>query len=414
MGTMISPPPLNVPDAHDRPEVRSLVAAWYAGSIGRRAFIARATAALGSLGAATALLEACGGTTATTAPTTAATRAATTAAGSSPAGAAATTAATAAPTAAAGSATTGTVAATAAATAAPAATTTAGTAATAGTPVAGSAAAGTRPAGSAPAGTAAGTAQASAVATGVPADAVNARTITFKNGTADITAYETRPKTGTPTAAVIVIHENTGLTDHIKDVTRRVAKEGYIGLGIDLLSRVGTTDAFKTPQEATAEINKLSDEQMISDVSAGVAYLNGQGIGAGKVGIVGFCFGGRVVLIAAEKAQGLGAASAYYGPPTGGQPPLRTVDPTKEAANLTCPLMGNYGGMDPAIPVAAVQALETAAKASGKPLDFKIFENAGHAFNNDTRPFNGGVGYLPGPATEAWARTLGWFKKYLA
>lgn len=404
MATMISPPPMHSPDEYDSPEVRSIVAAWYAGSIGRRQFIARASAVLGSLAAATTLLAACGGTTATTAPTIAATRAATTAAGSSTAGAAATTA----PTVAAGSATT----VPAAVTAAPAATTAAGTT-TVGTVAAGSATTGTRPAGSAPSGTAAGTAQVSAVATGVPTDAVNAKTVTFKNGTADITAYETRPKTGTPTAAVIVIHENTGLTDHIKDVTRRVAKEGYIGLGIDLLSRVGTTGAFKTPQDATAEINKLSDEQMISDVNAGVAYLKGQS-GIGKVGIVGFCFGGRVVLIAAEKAQGLDAASAYYGPPTGGQPPLRTVDPTKEAASLTCPLMGNYGGMDPAIPVAAVQALETAAKSSGKPVDIKIFENAGHAFNNDTRPFNGGVGYLPGPATEAWTRTLGWFKKYLA
>ncbi len=402
MATMISPSPMKVPDEHDSAEVRSLVAAWYAGSIGRREFVVRATATLGSLGAAMTLLQACGGDTATTAPTTAPTTAATHAVGSSTAGAVATTA----PTAAAGSATTGTAApvATAAATAPPAATTAAASSATTGT----------RPAGSAPSGTAAGTTQASAVATGVATDAVNAKTITFKNGTTDITAYETRPKTGTPTAAVIVIHENTGLTDHIKDVTRRVAKEGYIGLGIDLLSRVGTTDAFKTPQDATTEINKLSDEQIISDVTAGVAYLKGQS-GIGKVGIVGFCFGGRCVLISAEKAKGLDAASAFYGPPAAGNPsPLRTVDPTKEAANLTCPLMGNYGGMDPAIPVAATQALETSAKTSGKPVDIKIFPDAGHAFNNDTRPFNGGVGYLPAPATEAWTRTLGWFKKYLA
>lgn len=411
MATTLSRPP-SAPPEDNNAEVESIVAAWYAGTIGRRDFLTRATAVLGSLAAATTLLEACGGSspTATSAPaaTTAATRPATSAAGSSTAGAAATTAPTTAPTTAAGSAAATRPAGSAAVTAAPAGTTAAGTSTTSGTAVAGSATTGTRPAGSAPSGTV------QAVATGVAPSEVDAKMVQFKSGTADIIAYEARPKNATGTlTAVIVIHENMGLTDHIKDVTRRAAKEGFIGLGVDLLSRDGGTMAFSNPQDATAAINKLTDEQMVNDVSAAVVYLKGSGVNAPKVGIVGFCFGGGVVLKSSEHAKGLDAASAFYGPPGGSNQPGR-INPTADAASVSCPLMGNYGALDPAIPVSAVQAFQDAAKASGKPLDFKIFDNAGHAFNNDTRPFSNGLGYVPSAATEAWGRTIAWFKKYLA
>ncbi len=394
----------------NEPEVQSLVAAWYAGTIGRRDFLMRATATLGSLAAATTLLESCGGSSPTVtpppAPTTAATTAATRAAGSAAAPAAS-------PSAASPSA-----AATTAPTAAAASGSPVATAAPAGTTAASSVSAATRPAGASVASgtTASGSAVASGsgVATGVPADAVNAKMIQYKNGTTDIIAYEARPKSGTgPFPAIIVIHENTGLTDHIKDVTRRVAKEGYIGLGIDFLSRDGGTMAFNTPQDATAAINKVADEQMISDVNAAITYLTGSGVGAPKVGLVGFCLGGRWTLVSAEKAKGLGAAVAYFGFPSGGTNATQTVNPIKEAASLTCPLMGNYGAADPGIPPAMVQQLQQALQASGKPLDFKVFDGTGHAFNNDTRPSNGNVGYNPTSALDAWTRTLGWFKKYL-
>lgn len=284
------------------------------------------------------------------APTTAATTAATRAAGSAAAPAAS-------PSAASPSA-----AATTAPTAAAASGSPVATAAPAGTTAASSVSAATRPAGASVASgtTASGSAVASGsgVATGVPADAVNAKMIQYKNGTTDIIAYEARPKSGTgPFPAIIVIHENTGLTDHIKDVTRRVAKEGYIGLGIDFLSRDGGTMAFNTPQDATAAINKVADEQMISDVNAAITYLTGSGVGAPKVGLVGFCLGGRWTLVSAEKAKGLGAAVAYYGFPSGGTNATQTVNPIKEAASLTCPLMGNYGAADPGIPPAMVQQL---------------------------------------------------------
>lgn len=360
--------------------------------IGRRDFLMRATATLGSLAAATMLLESCGdsGPTATPFATTAPTRAASSAA---------------APT-----------ASPAAATSSPV---TAATQALPGTTAAGaSVAAGTRPAGSAaaPAGTTtAGSAVAAAstpVATGVPADQVNAKMVQFKNGTADIIAYEARPKTGAgPFPAVIVIFQNAGVNDHIKDVARRFAKEGYIGLAVDFLSRDGGTMAFNTPHDISAATFRLSDEQIISDIAAATTYLKGSSVAAPKVGIIGFCFGGKYVVLAAEKLKTLDAGVAYYGQLTAGNQPNR-IDPTKEAANLSCPLMGNYGALDQL--AQGIPAFQEAAKASGKPLDFKVFENTGHAFNDDTRPFANGFGYVPASAQEAWARTLGWFKKYLA
>jgi carboxymethylenebutenolidase len=402
MATTVASPP--TPPTDETPDVQSLVAAWYAGTIGRRDFLMRATAALGTLAAATTLLEACGGKGptatpfATTVPTTAPTSAAASAAASTASPSAASpAAATTAPTTAASSA--------AAATQAPPGTTAAGASAAAGTRPAGSAAASTTTSGSAVA--AAGT----PVATGVPADAVNAQMVQFKNGTADIIAYEARPKTGAgPFPGVVVIHENMGLTDHIKDVTRRLAKEGYVGLGVDLLSREGGTMAFNNPQDSTTAIGKLSDDQMLSDVAAAVAYLRGTSVGAPKVGITGFCFGGRIVIISAEKVKGLDAAVAFYGQLSTNNAPGR-VDPTKEAASLECPLMGNYGALDAL--AQGIPAFQDAAKASGKPLDFKVFPDTGHAFNNDTRPFANGFGYVPASAQEAWTRTLGWFKKYL-
>ncbi|MGI8690699.1 MAG: dienelactone hydrolase family protein, partial [Thermomicrobiales bacterium] len=246
-----------------------------------------------------------------------------------------------------------------------------------------------------------------------PPDAVNATMVQFPNGSAQIIAYQARPKTGSgPFPAVIVIHENMGLTDHIKDVTRRLAKEGFVGLGVDFLSRSGGTMAFNTPQDVTAAINKLTDEQIISDVSAAITYLTGSGVGAPKVGVVGFCWGGRRSLLAAENDKGLSAAVVYYGPIT---PPdsVQTDDTLADAAKDMCPVLGNFGALDPIIPAAKIQQLQQALQSAGKTVDFKIYPDAGHAFNNDTRPFTNGVGYVADAAQDAWGRTLAWYRKYL-
>lgn len=419
--TMLSIPPNteDVETLRDHPDVQPLIAGWYAGTVGRREFLTRATTVLGSLAAATTLLAACGGSvqTTTSAPATptasnavAPSRAAVAPAAASGSAVMPSTAGSAvASPSVAGSATTGTSAAVPATTGSVTAPVTSGSAV---------AATATRPAaspatsGSAPAGVGSPTAAAAApVATGVAEADVTAKMVQFKSGTANIIAYEARPKNATGMLpAVIVIHENNGLTEHIKDVTRRLAKEGFIGLGIDFLSRDGGTMSFNTPQDATGGINKLTDEQTIADSNAAIQYLTSNG--ATKVGVVGFCWGGRRSLVDAENTP-VSAAVVYYGPiaePNN----VATKDTLADAAKNMCPVLGNFGGLDPIIPAAKIQQLQQALQAAGKTADFKIYPNAGHAFNNDTRPFNNNVGYIPDAAKDAWGRTIAWFKKYLA
>ena len=410
--TMLSTPldTDNVEALRDHPDVQPLIAGWYAGTVGRREFLTRATVALGSLAAATTLLSACGGDvqTVTPAPPTATTNGAATpsravapaaASGSAvaPTGSGSAVAATRAPSA----VTSGSAVApvTSGSAAAPTATRVPASPATTG-----SAAAGTTT-GSLPAGQ-----PAPIVATGVAAADVNAKMVQFKNGTVDILAYEARPKNMTgPLPAVIVIHENQGLTDHIKDVTRRLAKEGFIGLGVDYLSHDGGTMAFNTLQDATTAINKLTDDQIIGDSNAAIRYLTANG--GTKVGVVGFCWGGRRSLLTAENNP-VSAAVVFYGPIA---PPdaVQTKDTLVDAPKDMCPVLGNFGGLDPIIPAAKIQQLQQALQAAGKTVDFKIYPEAGHAFNNDTRPFNNNVGYVASAAQDAWGRTLAWFRKYL-
>jgi len=419
--TMLSTPPNteNVETLRDHPDIQPLIAGWYAGTVGRREFLTRATTVLGSLAAATTLLAACGGSvqTTTSAPATptannavAPSRAAVAPAAASGSAVVPSTAGSAvASPSVAGSATTGTSAAAPATTGSVTAPVTSGSAAA---PTATRPPASPATSGSAPAGVGSPTAAAAApVATGVAEADVTAKMVQFKSGTANIIAYEARPKNATGMLpAVIVIHENTGLTEHIKDVTRRLAKEGFIGLGVDFLSRDGGTMSFNTPQDATGAINKLTDDQTIADSNAAIQYLTSNG--ATKVGVVGFCWGGRRSLADAENIP-VSAAVVYYGPIA---PPdnVATKDTLADAAKDMCPVLGNFGGLDPIIPAAKIQQLQQALQATGKTADFKIYPNAGHAFNNDTRPFNNNVGYIPDAAKDAWGRTIAWFKKYLA
>ncbi len=366
--TMLAPPPETKTrdESPDAPAVQSLVASWYAGTVGRREFIARGTALLGSLAAATTLLAAC------TADPASATATVGGAAGSAMLQTS-------------GSATTapGVASTLVSSPAAPAAPT-----AIPPTPVL----------------------PASQVGTRVPA---MQRMTMFKNGNDDVMAYETRPTTGPgPFPAIIVIHENMGLTEHIQDVTRRCAAEGFIGFGMDYLSRLGGTMSFNTPQDVTAGINRLTDDQIISDTTAAVQYLKANG--ATKVGVVGFCWGGRRSILVGLRSQGIDAIASYYGgglPTTNATMTVNVLDEVR--TTLKVPLLGNYGAMDPGIPATVVDTLRDNALAAGVPVNVKLFEATGHAFNNDTRPMMGATGYNAASAAEAWGRTLAWFRTYL-
>ena len=213
-----------------------------------------------------------------------------------------------------------------------------------------------------------------------------------------IAAYQAWPSSEGPFAAVLLIHENRGLTEHIRDVARRFAKVGYVGLAVDLLSRVGGTAQFADESEATTAISELDQEGVISDLRSGVTWLEEQpDVQEGRIGGIGWCWGGGQAWRLATHEPRMNAVVAFYGP----NPPLEDV-PDIQAA-----VLGIYGGEDRRI-TDQYPELEQALADAGKTYEMVVFEDANHAFFNDA-----GERFDPEAAEEAWGYTLGWFDEYL-
>lgn len=215
-----------------------------------------------------------------------------------------------------------------------------------------------------------------------------------------IGAYLARPKREGSLPAVLVLHENRGLNDHIRDVARRLAKAGYVALAPDLLSRQGGTGSFASPDAAIEGIRKVDEEVVTKDLTGGINYLKGQSyVRANKIGVVGFCWSGGQATLILTRNRDLAAGVIYYG---------RNPNDLDDVKNITGPVLANYGEKDERI-TAKVPELAEAMKKHGKSFDYKIYPGAPHAFNNDTNPQR----YHPEAARDAWNRTLEFFKKHL-
>jgi carboxymethylenebutenolidase len=217
------------------------------------------------------------------------------------------------------------------------------------------------------------------------------------SGVQGLKGYLVRPKTDAKLPAVIVIHENRGLNPHIKDVTRRLATEGFMALGLDCLSPMGGTP--EDEDKGRDMIGQLKPSDVTAYGKAAVAYLRGRQDGNGKVGAVGFCWGGGAVNTLAVNEPDLSAGVAYYG----GQPKAEDVPKIRAA------LLLHHGGLDERIN-AGIPAFEAALKQSGKTYEIYVYEGANHAFNNDTNAAR----YDKDAAELAWRRTVGFLKKNLA
>lgn len=227
-----------------------------------------------------------------------------------------------------------------------------------------------------------------------------------KGGT--LGGYLSKPAGKGPYPGVLVIHENKGITDYVKDVTKDLAREGYVGLSVNLVSRGLGPDYPGGSDEATAALGKLSDDEVMADLDAGVEYLKKQPVVfTNSVGCMGFCMGGRYSLLFAEHSKDLKAAVTFYGKPVNKITPLQPKSPLELVSGLSVPLLGNYGAADTGIPVADVNNLEGELKRQGKVFDIKIYPDAQHAFHNP------GPRYHETAAKDAWRRTLDWFAKYL-
>jgi carboxymethylenebutenolidase len=216
-------------------------------------------------------------------------------------------------------------------------------------------------------------------------------------GVEKLTGYLVRPKAAGRHPAVIVIHENRGLNPHIKDVTRRFGAEGFLALGVDYLSPMGGTPSDE--DQARGMIGQTKPADAVAMSRAALAMLKTHPDSNGKVGAVGFCWGGLQVNLLAASDPALDAAVPYYGR----QPPAEAVP------GIRAPLMLHYAENDAGVN-AGIAAYEAALKAAGKSYELHIYPGAQHAFNNDTGPAR----YNKEAADLAWRRTLAFFRKHLA
>jgi carboxymethylenebutenolidase len=224
--------------------------------------------------------------------------------------------------------------------------------------------------------------------------------VKFPGKAGDVSAYVSRPTDGKNLGTVIVIHENRGLVDHIKDVARRFAKEGFAAIAVDCMSRLGGSDQYKGGDAAIEAIRGINSGMVVEDLTAALNYIKKQNYVNGKVGVVGYCWGGGQSLNFATKCKDLNAAVVYYG---------RNPDPLDAVANIPCPLMGNYAEDDPNI-MPGLEPLKAALTKAGKKFDIKTYPGAKHAFNNNTNAER----YHPEAAKDAWTRTVNFFKENLA
>ena len=216
-------------------------------------------------------------------------------------------------------------------------------------------------------------------------------------GVSGLKGYLVTPKSAGPHGSVVVIHENRGLNPHIKDVARRVGVEGFTALAVDCLSPLGGTP--DDSDKAASLFGSLKPEDALADTRAAFAALKARSGGTGKVGAVGFCWGGGQVNNLAVVEPELAAGVAYYG-----RQPSADKVPTIKAA-----LLLHYAGLDEGID-AGIPAYEAALKQAGKTYEIFVYPNVNHGFNNDTSEAR----YNKEAADLAWSRTIGFFKKYLA
>jgi carboxymethylenebutenolidase len=232
------------------------------------------------------------------------------------------------------------------------------------------------------------------------AESIRETTVQYPSGNVTIKAFVAAPNTKGKRPAVIVIQEWWGLTDHIKDIARRYAAEGYVALAPDLYSRLGyalTTDAG----EAGKLMNTLKQEDGLNDLNATVAYLKSvPEVDGARIGVTGFCMGGSYALMLPCVNPAIKAAVPFYG---------QVPNPDAPLQKLVCPVLYLYGEDDGWITKADVQRLAAALKKYNKPGEIKTYPGAPHAFFRDTDPSV----YRPEAAKDAWGRTKAFFKQHL-
>jgi carboxymethylenebutenolidase len=224
-----------------------------------------------------------------------------------------------------------------------------------------------------------------------------------------VPAYRAQPSTGGPFPVVLVVQEIFGVHEHIKDICRRLAKRGYLAVAPELYARQGDVSNIKDFREIIAKVvSKVPDAQVISDLDATVAWAKGTGKGdTARLGITGFCWGGRIVWLYAAHNPDLKAGVAWYGRLVNPPDELHPKNPIDLVGSLKAPVLGLYGGADQGIPVESVERMRAALKEANKAAEIVVYPDTPHAFFADYRP-----SYRKDQAEDGWKRMLEWFRKY--
>ncbi len=233
--------------------------------------------------------------------------------------------------------------------------------------------------------------------------------VTIPVGDFKMPAYRAAPQGKSGLPVILVVSEIFGVHEHIADVARRFAKLGYLAIAPELFVRQGDAQSYGEIAKLMAEVvSKVPDEQVMRDLDASVAWARANGGDVSRLGITGFCWGGRHVWMYSAHNRALKAGVAWYGRLVGISSPLTPKHPLEVAAQLHAPVLGLYGGADQGIPLTTVNQMKDALQAgspAAKASEFVVFPDAPHAFHADYRP-----SYRKEAADDAWKRCTAWFK----
>ena len=222
----------------------------------------------------------------------------------------------------------------------------------------------------------------------------------------EIPGYRAMPASGGPFPVVLIAFEVFGLQEHIKGICRRFAREGYLAVAPDFFARQGDVSGMEDFQEIIKIVSRVPDAQIMTDLDAAVEWAAKNRGNAQKLGVTGFCWGGRVTWLSAAHNSKLKAGVAWYGRLVSDTTELQPKNPIDLVPSLRAPVLGLYGGKDQGIPLETVERMRDALKKARNPSEIVVYPDAGHGFFNDTRP-----SYRKEDAQDGWNRLLAWFRK---
>ena len=233
--------------------------------------------------------------------------------------------------------------------------------------------------------------------------------VTITVGDFKLPAYRAAPAGKTNLPVVLVISEIFGVHEHIADVARRFAKLGYLAIAPELFVRQGDAQSYGEVGKLIAEVvSKVPDAQVMGDLDATVAWAKANGGDTAKLGITGFCWGGRITWLYTAHNPSIKAGVAWYGQLIGAPSELKPTNPIDVVGKLNAPVLGLYGAEDQGVPVAAVDQMKAAlatGNVAAKASQFVVYPGAPHAFHADYRP-----SYKKDAADDGWKRCVAWFK----